>query len=56
MRASILPVAAAFAFLTTASFAQTETPKGYTGAYAPPGTPPAPYSTGPLPTVDNVPA
>jgi hypothetical protein len=55
MRASILPVAAAFAFLTTASFAQTETPKGYTGAYAPPGTPPAPYSTGPLPTVDNGP-
>jgi hypothetical protein len=24
-------------------------PKGYTGAYAPPGTPPTPYSTGPLP-------
>jgi hypothetical protein len=23
--------------------------KGYTGAYAPPGTPPTPYSTGPLP-------
>jgi hypothetical protein len=29
-------------------------PKGYTGAYAPaPGTPPTPYSTGPLPQVDN---
>jgi len=27
---------------------QTE-PKGYTGAYAPAGTPPTPYSTGPLP-------
>jgi hypothetical protein len=26
-----------------------EAPKGYTGAYAPPGTPPTPYSTGPLP-------
>jgi hypothetical protein len=24
-------------------------PKGYTGAYAPAGTPPTPYSTGPLP-------
>ena|SRR5437868_11538338 len=24
-------------------------PKGYTGAYAPPGTPPTPYSAGPLP-------
>ncbi len=24
--------------------------KGYLGAYAPPGTPPTPYSTGPLPT------
>src|SRR5467141_585272 len=24
-------------------------PKGYTGAYAPAGTPPIPYSTGPLP-------
>lgn len=24
-------------------------PKGYTGAYSPPGTPPTPYSTGPLP-------
>jgi hypothetical protein len=32
--------------------AQANTPspnKGYTGAYAPPGTPPTPYSTGPLP-------
>jgi hypothetical protein len=28
-------------------------PKGYTGAYAPAGTPPTPYSTGPLPQVDN---
>jgi hypothetical protein len=28
-------------------------PKGYTGAYAPAGTPPTPYSTGALPEVDN---
>jgi hypothetical protein len=30
-------------------------PKGYTGAYAPAGTPPTPYSTGPLPNVDSGP-
>jgi hypothetical protein len=29
--------------------------KGYTGAYAPAGTPPTPYSTGPLPRVDTSP-
>jgi hypothetical protein len=28
-------------------------PKGYTGAYAPAGTPPTPYSTGPLPKEDG---
>jgi hypothetical protein len=28
-------------------------PKGYTGAYAPAGTPPTPYSTGPLPAIDT---
>jgi hypothetical protein len=28
-------------------------PKGYTGAYAPAGTPPTPYSTGALPNVDS---
>lgn len=28
--------------------ANQSTPTGYTGAYAPPGTPPTPYSTGPL--------
>jgi hypothetical protein len=27
--------------------------KGYLGAYAPPGTPPTPYSTGPLPTAST---
>lgn len=31
------------------------TPKGYTGAYAPAGTPPTPYSTGPLPESDQGP-
>jgi hypothetical protein len=30
-------------------------PKGYTGAYAPAGTPPTPYSTGPLPESDQGP-
>jgi hypothetical protein len=30
-------------------------PKGYTGAYAPPGTPAIPYSTGPLPTQNTGP-
>jgi hypothetical protein len=30
-------------------------PKGYTGAYAPPGTPPTPYSTGPLPSASTGP-
>jgi len=30
-------------------------PKGYTGAYAPAGTPPTPYSTGPLPQPDQGP-
>jgi len=29
--------------------------KGYTGAYAPAGTPPTPYSTGPLPQADQGP-
>jgi hypothetical protein len=31
------------------------TPKGYIGAYAPAGTPPTPYSTGPLPQSDQGP-
>jgi hypothetical protein len=36
--------------------AESKTPvKGYLGAYAPPGTPPIPYSTGPLPTQDTGP-
>jgi hypothetical protein len=59
MRAVILAAAATFAVLAADAFAQTETPKqtetskGYTGAYAPAGTPPTPYSTGPLPQIDN---
>jgi hypothetical protein len=59
MRTVILAAAAAFVVLAPDAFAQTETPKqsetpkGYTGAYAPAGTPPTPYSTGPLPQVDN---
>jgi hypothetical protein len=36
--------------------AQSKVPeKGYLGAYAPPGTPPTPYSTGPLPAQDTGP-
>jgi hypothetical protein len=59
MRAVILTAAAAFAISAPDAFAQTETSKqtetqkGYTGAYAPAGTPPTPYSTGPLPQIDN---
>jgi hypothetical protein len=53
MRAVILTAAAAFVVLAPDAFAQTETPKGYTGAYAPAGTPPTPYSTGQLPQADN---
>jgi hypothetical protein len=55
MRIVTLSAAAAFAVLALDAFAQTETPKGYTGAYAPAGTPPTPYSTGPLPKVDSGP-
>jgi hypothetical protein len=53
MRVVTLSVAVVFAVLALDAFAQTETPKGYTGAYAPAGTPPTPYSTGPLPEVDT---
>jgi hypothetical protein len=53
MRIISLSSAAAFAILAAAAFAQTDAPKGYTGAYAPAGTPPTPYSTGPLPQIDN---
>jgi len=35
--------------------ASNPAPKGYTGAYAPAGTPPTPYSTGPLPKEDSGP-
>ncbi len=53
MRVVTLSAAAAFVVFAPDAFAQTETPKGYTGAYAPAGTPPAPYSTGPLPEIDT---
>jgi hypothetical protein len=55
MRVVTFSVAAAFAVLAPDAFAQTEAPKGYTGAYAPAGTPPTPYSAGPLPQVDTGP-
>ena len=44
---------AVLAVLASAAFAQTDAPKGYTGAYAPAGTPPTPYTTGPLPEIDT---
>jgi hypothetical protein len=53
MRVVILSAAAAFAVFAPGALAQTATPGGYTGAYAPAGTPPTPYSTGPLPQVDT---
>ncbi len=39
----------------SAPLAKEPAPKGYTGAYAPAGTPPTPYSTGVLPEVDSGP-
>jgi hypothetical protein len=53
MRVVTLSIAVAFAVFAPEAFAQTEIPKGYTGAYAPAGTAPTPYSTGPLPQVDT---
>ena len=53
MRIATLSAAAAFVVLAPDAFAQTETPQGYTGAYQPAGTPPTPYSTGPLPKEDS---
>ena len=55
MRIISLAVAAAFTVLAAAAFAQTDAPKGYTGAYAPAGTPPTPYSKGTdvLPQIDD---
>jgi hypothetical protein len=46
-------MAGLFVVFAANAFAQTEAPKGYTGAYAPAGTPPTPYSTGSLPQVDD---
>ena len=55
MRIATLSAAAAFVVLAPHAFAQTETPKGYTGAYAPAGTPPTLVSPEPLPQVDTGP-
>ena len=44
------PVGEPSAHKVAAPTASDAAPKGYLGAYAPPGTPPTPYSTGPLPT------
>lgn len=53
MRVTTFPMVAVLAVLASAAFAQTDAPKGYTGAYAPAGTPPTPYTTGPLPEIDT---
>jgi hypothetical protein len=53
VRVIAFPTGAVLAVLASVAFAQTDTPKGYTGAYAPAGTPPTPYSTGPLPTIET---
>jgi hypothetical protein len=58
MRAITLPVAAAFAFLATAASAQTDTSKGYIGAYTPAPAPGAVSDRpvgGPLPELDTGP-
>jgi hypothetical protein len=58
MRTLSLTAAVALTVLVPDAFAQTETPKqtettkGYTGAYAPAGTPPKLHSSGPLPQID----
>jgi hypothetical protein len=54
MRVGTFLLAATFAILTAAAFAQTDTPKGYTGAYepTPAGAPTAPPFKGPLPEMD----
>ena len=55
MRIVIFSAAAAMAVLASDAFAQTETPKGYTGAYAPAGTPPSLVSPEPPPQVNTGP-
>jgi hypothetical protein len=55
MRIATLSAAAAFVVLAPHAVAQTETPKGYTGAYAPAGTPPTPVSPEPPPQSDTGP-
>jgi hypothetical protein len=53
MRVIFFPVIGAFGVLAVVANAQTDPPKGYTGAYGPAGTRPTPYSTGPLPRADD---
>jgi hypothetical protein len=55
MRIVIFSAAAAMAVLASEAFGQTETPKGYTGAYAPAGTPPTLVSPEPPPQVNTGP-
>jgi hypothetical protein len=55
MRIVTFSAAAAIAVLASDAFAQTATPKGYTGAYAPAGTPPTPVSPEPPPQSDTGP-
>jgi hypothetical protein len=55
MRIVTFSAAAAIAVLASDAFAQTATPKGYTGAYAPTGTPPTPVSPEPPPQADTGP-
>jgi len=57
MRVITLPVAAAFAVLAAAAFAQTDTPKGYTGAAPAPAPGAAPNLPvgGTLPETDTGP-
>jgi hypothetical protein len=50
---SLAMMAGLFVLFAADAFAQNDMTRGYTGAYAPEGTPPTPYSTGPLPQVDD---
>jgi hypothetical protein len=65
MRLISFSVTISLALLSSATLAQQQAPppgpppltapvpQGYTGAYTPAGTPPTPYSTGPLPPEDT---
>jgi hypothetical protein len=56
MKKTAFGLTVSFVLLTysaPAAFGQTGATTGYTGAYAQPGASPTPYSTGPLPQVDD---